>query len=107
MKLKRLWFQLLDAIQSDWNQLGPQVDPSLWPRKLRRRWLKWGRDYGQYTRRGRRFTRFDNATDRAGRVISRGNRGWAWFCDNCHDYSITRNPWDGCTRCNFLPGAPE
>jgi hypothetical protein len=86
MKLR--WYRLLDTLQSFLNK----------KRKEIREKRKWGEDWKDKTRSGRRYTRVEfnplgykfpygtNDETRAFRI--RPEPGWEYSCPNCHEYSL-------------------
>jgi hypothetical protein len=87
MKLR--WYRLLDTLQSFYNR----------KRKEIREKRKWGEEWKDKTRSGRRYTRVEfNPTGFSGSPFVddweaptyriRPEPGWEYSCPNCHEYSL-------------------
>jgi len=90
--MKITWYRLLDTLQSFYNK----------KRKEIREKRKWGEDWEDKTRSGRRYSRVEyNEVGIFREDFVAGKReigeptyrirpepGWEWSCPNCHEYSF-------------------
>jgi hypothetical protein len=79
--MKIAWYRLLDTLQSWFNKIRKEI-------KFRR---KWGEDWRNKERSGRRYSRVEAVAeflDGPGLWSIRPEPGWEWTCQNCKSYSI-------------------
>jgi len=81
--MKIAWYRLLDSLQSWFNRTRKEI-------KFRR---KWGEDWRNKERSGRRYSRVVEQAIPIGpgyifRYVIRPEPGWVWTCQNCKSESI-------------------